>query len=436
MKYSHNQEQKSLFSFGLMKVAIPEDHELIKMEKEIDWDTMIEIVGKKYSQKTGRNSKSIRMMIGLEIAKRKYGLSDEAIVDQLKVDMALKIFCGFNEWDHPLLEASGLTKFRARLDKETLLRLEEANIRKIIRKVPRRNRYQVITDSTCVEANITYPTDSKLLSKTYGKLVQTAERLREKGVKLIIRAKHKIKKTVRGFNLKRHKTKEEIIKMNKTLMHESKKMIRLIKRHLHGVVGKVRKKVKNTFKIAEKILFQQEQMILTQVRRVKDRIVSFHEPAIRPIFRGKEGKPIEFGPKIAINVMGGALVQTTKLSNNNFSDTEMIPDGLKTHQKTFSRDPTEMIADRGAHSPENHKLLNQKNIMDGIQYRGKIPKKAILPSRRAGKRMYRKRSVVECKIGTFKSSYGGRKNQYSNKNAQTWVSFGFIAMNASWAAAR
>ena len=130
-------------------------------------------------------------MIGLEIAKRKYGLSDEAIVDQLKVDMALKIFCGFNEWDHPLLEASGLTKFRARLDKETLLRLEEANIRKIIRKVPRRNRYQVITDSTCVEANITYPTDSKLLSKTYGKLVQTAERLREKGVKLIIRAKHK-----------------------------------------------------------------------------------------------------------------------------------------------------------------------------------------------------------------------------------------------------
>lgn len=436
MKYSHNEEQKSLFSFGMQQVEIPEDHELVKMEKEIDWEAMVEIISTKYSGKTGRNSKSLRMMIGLEIAKRKYCLSDEAIVKQLKVDMALKVFCGFNEWEHDLPEASSLCRFRSRLDTETLQKLEEVNILKMIRKTARRNRYQVITDSTCVEANVTYPTDSKLLSKGYAKLVQAAEGLRKEGAELLIRGKHKMKKAVRGFNLKRRKTKREIMKMNKKLIRESMKVIRLLKENIHMAKKATQTKVMATLEIAEAILAQQKHMIETKTRRVKDRVVSFHEPTIRPIFRGKEGKQTEFGSKVAINVIGGGLVQTTKLSNNNFSDTEMIPSSLATNHRTFGRDPTEVIADRGAHSPKNHELLNSKNIMDGIQYRGKIPKKATLPTSSTRKRMYKQRSIVEGKIGTFKTHYGGHRNRYKNENAHALISFGLIAMNAAWAAAR
>jgi len=436
MKYSHNETQKSLFSFGLMQIEVPEDHELIKMEKEIDWEAMTEIVGKRYSGKTGRNSKSLRMMIGLEIAKRKYGLSDEAIVDQLKVDMALKVFCGFNEWGHDLPEASSMSRFRARLDEKTLQQLEEVNVRKMIRKAPRRNRYQIITDSTCVEANVTYPTDSKLLSKAYQNLSRVAERLREEGVDLLIRGKHIMKKTIRSFNLKRRKTQQEIVEMNKKLIRESKKMVHLLKKNLHRAKETVQTKVEAIVATAQTILAQQMEMIQSKTRRVKDRIVSFHEPKVRPIFRGKAGKQTEFGPKLALNVIGGGLVQTTRLSNDNFSDTEMVPNSLKINHHTFGRDPTELIVDRGAHSPKNHELLTKKNITDGIQYRGKIPKNATPPPPGARKRMYRQRSTVEGKIGTFKTAYGGHRNQYKNKNAHVWIGFGFIAMNAVWAAAR
>lgn len=436
MQYSHNQVQKSLFSFGLIEVEVPEDHELIKMVKEIDWESMVEIIREKYSGKTGRNSKSLRMMIGLEIAKRKYGLSDEAIVEQLRVDMALKVFCGFDEWTHDLPEASSLSRFRSRLDEETLRQLEEVNLRKMIRKAPRRNRYQVITDSTCIEADITYPTDSKLLSKTYTKLTQAAERLRGEGAEIILRGKRIMKKSIRFFNLKRRKTGQEIVKMNKKLIRESQKVVSLIKKTISVAKSSVQDKVKVTLEVAERILVQQKQMIETKTRRVKDRIVSFHEPDVRPIFRGKDSKQTEFGPKVAFNVIGGGLMQTTKRSNNNFSDTTMVEDSLETNQRTFGRDPTELIADRGAHSPQNHQLLNQKNIMDGIQYRGKIPKKATLPPPRAQKRMYRQRSTVEGKIGTFKTAYGGHRNHYRNKNTQAWISFGLIAMNATWATAR
>jgi len=436
MKYIHNEAQKSLFDFGLMKVEIPEDHELVKMSKEINWEEMVEIIGSKYSNKKGRNSKSLRMMIGLEIAKRKYGLSDEGIVEQLKVDMALKVFCGFNEWTHDLPESSSLTKFRNRLDDETLLLLEEVNIRKMIRKTARRNRYQVISDTTCVEANITYPTDSKLLSKTYEKLAMAAKIVRKEGAQIVIRGKQKVKKAIRSFNLKRSKSRKVILKMNKKLIRESRKVLRLIKVNLDVAKENTKRKVDEIIKTAEKILLQQSTMIETGVRRVKNRIVSFHEEDVRPIFRGKEGKQTEFGPKVALNVIGGGLVQTTKLSNNNFSDTEMIEASLNTNHHTFGRDPTEYIVDRGGHSPQNHELLNQKNITDGIQYRGKIPKKAKLPPETTRRRMYKQRSIVEGKIGTFKTSYGGNRNKYKNDKAQCWMSFGFIAMNAVWAAAR
>jgi transposase len=126
MNFTHNTNQNSLFQFGLMEIDVPQEHDLIKMEKEISWNEMIEIVSLCYSSTKGRNTKSLRMMIALEIAKRKYGKTDEEIIEQLKSDVALKVFCGFSQWDHDVPHSSSMTKFRKRLDTKTLMLLEEA----------------------------------------------------------------------------------------------------------------------------------------------------------------------------------------------------------------------------------------------------------------------------------------------------------------------
>ncbi|MCK5123239.1 MAG: hypothetical protein KAQ87_03780 [Candidatus Pacebacteria bacterium] len=51
----------------------------------------------------------------------------------------------------------------------------------------------------------------------------------------------------------------------------------------------------------------------------KDRIVSFHRPNVRPIFRGKAKKKTEFGVKICSTIVGKALV-LGKMDYNNFYD--------------------------------------------------------------------------------------------------------------------
>jgi len=437
MKYTHNIKQEALFQFGLMQIEIPCEHELVKLSHELEWESMVEIVAGKYSNRTGRNSKSIRMMIGLEIAKRKYGLTDEEIVSQLKVDVALKYFCGFNSFHHDIPDPSSLCKFRKRLDPETLFLLEEVNIKKFIRKAPKKRRHQVINDTTCVEANITYPTDSKLLTKVWEALVKKLKEIRATGVKIVIRGKLKVKQSVRSFNLKRKKSREDFLKMNERLISESRKLMNLIEKELRNIVDrKIKSSIKEIVGKAEKIIKQQQEMIKNKTRRVADRIVSFHETQIRPITRGKDGKKVEFGPKLAVNVIGGGLMQTAKLERNNYSDTEMVVAGIHTHRKTFGRDPTEFNTDRGGHSPRNHQLLEKNGIMDGIQYRGKIPQRANLPPPASRRRMKKQRSAVEGKIGTFKTKYGGDRNLYKDQNAQTWITFGLIAMNGDWAAAR
>ncbi|MBI4995100.1 transposase [Candidatus Peregrinibacteria bacterium] len=403
--------------------------------KQIDWGGMIELVSGKYSCKRGRNSKSLRMMIALEIAKRKLGLSDIDIVEQLKVDIALKVFCGFKSFHHDIPNPSSLTYFRRRLDEETLRQLEEVNIQKIIRKVPKRIRHQVISDTTCVPANITYPTDSKLLATAWKKLVGVAERIRGAGVSLVIRGKRKIASAIRNFNLRRKKTKAEVRKMNGKLVRVVSRAICFVRRHLRDTKEEIKTHAQKILDTAEAVVEQQKTMLRQKVRRIKDRIVSFHEPNVRPLFRGKDGKTTEFGPKVCMNVIGGALVQTAKLSHDNFSDTEMVSVSMETHKKTFKRYPNEFIADRGAHSPKNHNFMKKNAITDGIQYRGKIPKMAVLPPQKTRKRMYRRRSLAEGKIGTFKTRYQGNRNRYADKNAQCWMSFGFITMNAAWAAA-
>ena len=430
MKFTHNTKQASLFQLGLMQIEIPHDNELVKMNKEMPWEEMVEIIQDKFSSVTGRNSNSVRMMLGLEIAKRKLGMSDVEIIEQIKVDVSLKLFCGFDNWDHPIPEPSSMTRFRKKLDTETIQMLEEASIKKFIRKAPKRRRHQVIADTTCVEANITHPTDTKLLSKVVEKMTNILEKTRKEGEKLIIRNKRKVKNLIYSFNLKRRKTKREILKMKKKLIREGQKLLRQISK----IKPKIKECFEETITTAKEIISQQKQMIEQKTKRIKQRIISFHETDIRPIVRGKDAKNTEFGPKLGINVIAGGLVQSTKIDNENFPDSKMIDASLETHKKTFGRDPTEIIADRGYHSPQNHNHVQEKGIKDGIQYRGKVPKKANLPPKSTQKRMRRQRSVVEAKIGTFKTKYGGAKNKYQNSNAHVWIGLGIIAMNATWIA--
>ena len=422
MKYSHNPSQLSIFDFNnVLKVNLDENNELVKMRKLIPWDELIDIVFKKYSD-FGRPSRSVLLMLCLEILKRRFQLSDNDLFGRFKVDISFQYFCGFSSFAHGQLplDTSNMTKFRNRLDENTLDEIENIVTRALIKYIPKKRRHSIIPDSTCLPANITFPTDTKLLTTVFDKAVKAAKAI---GIKLI-KGKRKIKNLIRSFNLKRRKTFKEITNMRKKLVRACNKVIAKVTSKITDTTEEV---IKTTIDLAKKIVAQQEKRNSEKTNIIEDRIVSFHEPNVRPIKRGKDGAKCEFGKKVGFSVIGETLLVTAKIDNNNFDDRELVLTAIEKHNRITGRDPTEQIMDRGGHSKTNHDLLEKRGIKDGIQRKGKQKDKPT----RTQIRQRRRRSVVEGKIGTAKQWYGLNRNRYKEDNAKAYTVFGLIAMNTT-----
>ena len=83
------------------------------------------------------------------------------------------------------------------------------------------------------------------------------------------------------------------------------------KRDLAAIDGKLNQekalKVHQTGRLEtiRKIYEQQKYMYDNYTHSVENRIVSVSKPFVRPIVRGKAGKPVEFGMKLDISVTDG-----------------------------------------------------------------------------------------------------------------------------------
>ena len=429
MHYSHNFHQPSLFNFKTYGFHV-EDSPLFKIANGIDWSLLIKEVIPLFA-KEGRNSKSIRMVLGLEMVKTYYaGISDQIIVNKLKTDAEIMYFCGFDKppTDKEIPDSSSMTRFRNKLTKKVINRLNSVVVRKVICKLPPRKRSQVASDSSCLPAKITYPTDTKVLTQATNKLIKIVEGLRTNGRKIIIRGRRGIVRRIKTFNKIRRKSKTQIRQIKKELLKFNSKMLGIIDKYK----SEFTEQIKTTVKVSELIIEQQMKMYKDEINRVPNRIVSFHENKVRPIFRGKLNGVTEFGKKISIMVIGQKILVPNLCEYDNFSDTSLLEKDLKRFEEITGRKPKEYSGDRGFHSPENHDILERERIKDGIQYRGKIPKKATRPCSATIRRLRNQRSPVEGKLGTIKTSYGCSKIDYKSENTEVRLGFAAIMHNMKW----
>lgn len=429
MYHTHDYWQGNIFNFKSLGFDL-ENHPLVAMTDKIEWDSIINIVQKCYSIR-GRNSKSIRMMIGLEISKTYYRISDEDTVNMLKTNTAVMYACGFTgvPESKEIPDSSSMTKFRNRLTPEIMHSISLLSVQPAINKLPMRRRSQVSSDTTCLPSNIKYPTDVGLLGTVVKKIIKVVKELNKKGGSIILRGKREIEEKLNGFIKKRNKNKEEIIKMREALIDFSKKIITKIKK----VPVKLMKEYKTVISTAEEILEQQTELLKEEVKRVKNRIVSFHEKEVRSIYRGKLNAISEFGKKASLMVVGRSVIIPNLLSYENYSDTDLVDSDIKLFKEVTGRQIKEYSGDRGLHSPKNHKTLKELGIKDGIHYKGKKPKRATILPKRTTKRLHGARQSAEGKIGTLKTRWGCERIPYKADNTEVRWGFGIFLHNYKFA---
>jgi len=109
-------------------------------------------------------------------------------------------------------------------------------------------------------------------------------------------------------------------------------------------------------------LYRQQRMMYTkQVHHAEDRIVSIHQPHIRPITRGKAKAKVEFGAKVSISmVQGFAFVERRQWDN--FNEGVTLIESVETYKNRFGVYPKEVLADQIYRSRENRAYCKERGI--------------------------------------------------------------------------
>jgi len=229
---------------------------------------------------------------------------------------------------------------------------------------------QLRLDTTAVETNIHWPTDSSLLWDTYRTLGRYIERVREIDPVLVDDKRLLIKK-VKRLERKIARKASKHPSAGATLKSLYIQLIRLVEnicewsgdiatalagnlaRHRYPVLDQATMEFLLQQMLHYRVLGGQ---VINQARRRiidkeqipnKEKIFSIFEPHTELLKRGKAAKPIEFGHMIQIGQVDGKFITDYDVFEAKPVEYELIEPALEHHKRLFGDYPDKVAADKG-----------------------------------------------------------------------------------------
>lgn len=147
------------------------------------------------------------------------------------------------------------------------------------------------------------------------------------------------------------------------------KQLRYVKRDLQhietlaeksGLELLSRKQYRDLLVIGE-VYRQQERMYGERTKRIEDRIVSISQPHVRPIVRGKAGRPVEFGAKVSVSLVNGYSF-IDRMSWDNYNESKDLIVQIEGYRKRFGYYPESVHADKIYRTRENLRYCERHGI--------------------------------------------------------------------------
>ena len=262
-------------------------------------------------------------------------------------------------------------------------------------------------DATCAPANIRYPQDISLLNEVREKLETILYRFcKAYGLPLPRRYARKARKDYLAYAKCRKHTARQTRKA-------VKKQLSYVRRNLGYLDGFLSEGYAPTKKeipfllTAMKLYQQQEYMYGHKVHSVPDRIVSIHQPWIRPIVRGKAKTPTEFGAKLDISIDGEGYARIEHISFNAYNEGAYVQEAVRRYFERTGHYPERLLVDQIYRTRENRAFCKQYGIRMSGPKLGRPSAKQ--QSQREKKQEYQDnvdRIGIEREISLEKHSYG------------------------------
>jgi hypothetical protein len=380
----------------------------------------------------GRNSYfSPESKLALMFLKSYAGVSDADLLAQLNANIHYQLFCGVR-----IQPLAPLTNFKilSEIRCEIARLMDVDKLQEVLSlhwKAYLDHSSIMLTDATCYESAIRYPTDVKLLWESadwiYGQLRLVTKKLKGR----MPRSKYdKVNRRYHSYCKKRRVKESETRVLQRSLLHLLGKLTGIIEETIkvnHSRLSFHPRFYKRLSTI-KKVLHQQT--IRFNGGEVKGLIVSIDKSYIRPIVRGKEKKRVEFGAKVnTIQVDGINFIE--KISFDAFNEGIRIPECIRRHQQLFRQRVTHVAADRIYATNYNRKYCSKRNITTSFIRKGRAGKYED-QSEQIRKILNKERSTrLEGSFGTEKQHYGLNKIQARTKSTEIlWIFFGIHTANA------
>lgn len=438
----------------MMLQGLDPSNRWVEMSKLIPWDIVEEKYAKNFKNTPfSRPAKPARMAIGTLIIKEKYGLSDVETVEIIAENPYMQYFVGLESFSNKApMEASVLTLFRKRITSEMLSEIndyiigqketdnEDNNLFDDSAKTDKNtdaennnttNKGTMILDATCVPSDIRFPTDVSLLNEARESLEGIIDEQHEKGL-----TDGKKPRTYRVIAHKEYMRFARNRRPAKKLIRKAiRKQLGYIRRDLAAIETCGMKDLasisKQRLAVIHKLYEQQKYMYETKTHKVEDRIVSLHQPWVRPIVRGKATASVEFGAKVAVSVLNGYF-RIEHLSWDAYNESKMLQETVERYREQRGVYPQRILADKIYRTRDNLKYCKEHNIhMNGPKL-GRPPKDKALYTQqcRDERKEAGERNEVEGKFGTGKRCYGMDRLTARLKNtSETQIHMIVLTMN-------
>jgi IS5 family transposase len=399
----------------------------------------------------GRKSTPVVVTLRGGVVRRLMDWSYRTQEQEVKGNVVWRWFCRIDGHDVP--DHTTWRDREALLRSATLKRLNDRLVHIAQEKRITRGR-KLRVDSTVIETDIHYPTDSRLLCdsvEVLGRLLSRARevcRPRSASAKRIFRnssrsAKHLTYRISHRLRSRNGQKKPE--KRAEPLYRQLVKLTRTTVEHADQVAPQLRRiGTPRAIALAESLHHYTElvtRVIDQTVRRVFDhesvpadeKIVSLFETHTAIIRRGKPAPhETEFGRKVWFSEVDGGIISEYRLLKGNPPDEQHFKSSLKHHLKLFGHPPNVATGDRGVSSAGNEQAAH----LAGVE-RTALPKRGTKDAERQAyeaqpwfKAALRFRAGIEGRISGLKRARGlDRCRNKGESGMERWLGWGIIANN-------
>ncbi len=302
-------------------------------------------------------------------------------------------------------------------------------------------------DTTVVETNIHYPTDSSLLGDGARVLTRTMKKIETKAGKL----KRKVRNRTRSVSqrviaiatasrhkgpegeAKRKKQYKELLRYSRQILNDTKRVIAEVEEmsakkkkgvrglceHLTEMAGRVQQVVK-----------QAKARIFDGITQLPGKIVSLFEPHSEIIGKGKASKPTEFGKLVQVQETENQIVTHYDVFDQRPSDRDLLLGAVETHERVLGRVPRLVTADAGYYSRAQEEAVEEKGVK-WVAVPNRNTKSAERKKKehsRWFKKAQRWRTGCEGRISVLKRRHGLTRCLYRGiEGIKRWVGLGVIA---------